>query len=69
MEPCRQCEHCGIYKEYWCQACRYRYSCRINKNMTRQHKIEHGCKFENGTIFKLKRILDTMPDDFAEKEA
>lgn len=23
----------------------------------------------SGTIFKLKRILDTMPDDFAEKEA
>ena len=46
MEPCRQCEQCGIYKEYWCQACRNRYGCRIRKNMTKQHKIERGCKFE-----------------------
>lgn len=46
MEPCRQCEQCGIYKEYWRQACRNRYGCRIRKNMTKQHKIERGCKFE-----------------------
>ena len=32
-------------------------------------KTGSGNGIGNGTIFKLKRILDTMPDDFAEKEA
>lgn len=38
MELCRQCEQCGIYKEYWCQACRNRYGCRIRKNMTKRYE-------------------------------
>lgn len=32
-------------------------------------KTGSGNGIGNGTIFKLKRILDTMPDDFTEKEA
>lgn len=32
-------------------------------------KTGSGNGIGNGTIFKLKRILDEMPDDFAEKEA
>ena len=35
----------------------------------RKKKTGSGNGIGNGTIFKLKRILDTMPDDFAEKEA
>lgn len=46
MKPCKQCEHCGIYEEYWCKACRYRYGCRIHKGKTKEHKIESGCRFE-----------------------
>lgn len=34
-----------------------------------KEKTGSGNGIGNGTIFKLKRILDTMPDDFAEKEA
>ena len=34
-----------------------------------KEKAGSGNGIGNGTIFKLKRILDTMPDDFAEKEA
>lgn len=34
-----------------------------------EKKTGSGNGIGNGTIFKLKRILDTMPDDFAEKEA
>lgn len=34
-----------------------------------KEKTGSGNGIGNGTIFKLKKILDTMPDDFAEKEA
>ena len=34
-----------------------------------KEKTGSGNGIGNGTIFKLKRILDALPDDFAEKEA
>lgn len=34
-----------------------------------KEKTGSGNGIGNGTIFKLKRILDEMPDNFAEKEA
>lgn len=42
-------------------------SCRMTQQERETHK--EATKLRKMTDFKLKRILDTMPDDFAEKEA
>lgn len=50
MKPCGQCINCGIYRDYWCNACKKKWSCNIRKNMTKQHRIEKGCEFECGDL-------------------
>lgn len=55
MKPCKQCTECMIYKELWCNACKYKYTCKIRKNMTKEHRIKKGCIFDCTDIKECQR--------------